>query len=125
MSKNICSIHHCSVIVQDTQKSVRFYKEILGLDVNHERPDLGYPGAWLDVGSQQIHLLEVHDPDTESTRPQHGGRDRHVALLVESLANIIEKLDSNHCEYSLSKSGRRALFFRDPDGNAVEIIEKK
>lgn len=124
MNKNVSSIHHCSVIVQDTNKSVRFYKEILDLEVNHKRPDLGYPGAWLDVGSQQIHLLEVHNPDEASQRPRHGGRDRHVALLVESLSTIIEKLDANHCEYSLSKSGRRALFFHDPDGNAIEIIEK-
>jgi len=25
--------------------------------------------------------------------------------------------------YTLSRSGRRALFCRDPDGNAIELVE--
>ncbi len=125
MTDNIVSIHHCSILVQDTGRSLDFYQAILGLKVNEERPDLGYPGAWLEVGEQQIHLLELPDPDAQSQRPSHGGRDRHVALLVKSLDSVVNNLEKNNCSYTLSKSGRRALFFRDPDGNAIEIIEAK
>lgn len=125
MTDNIYAIHHCSLIVQDTETSLLFYKKILGLQHNIDRPDLGYPGGWLDVGTQQIHLLELPDPDAYSLRPEHGGRDRHVALLVKSLDDIVKKLDESDWQYTLSKSGRRALFFRDPDGNAIEIIEAK
>jgi len=125
MTDNIYSIHHCSLIVRDTERSRVFYQKILGLQKNSDRPDLGYPGAWLDVGTQQIHLLELPDPDAHSQRPEHGGRDRHVALLVKSLDDIVKKLDESDWKYTLSKSGRRALFFRDLDNNAIEIIEAK
>jgi catechol 2,3-dioxygenase-like lactoylglutathione lyase family enzyme len=53
---------------------------------------------------------------------QHGGRDRHVALAVSDLAQLIERLNQAGVAYTLSSSGRRALFCRDPDGNALELI---
>ncbi|NOY66169.1 MAG: glyoxalase [Gammaproteobacteria bacterium] len=123
MSDNVLSIHHCGVIVQSTERALTFYCGVLGLKLNTQRPDLGYPGAWLDVGIQQIHLLELPNPDPTDSRPEHGGRDRHVALLVKSLPEVEDKLKENDCPYTLSKSGRKALFCRDPDGNAVEVVE--
>lgn len=125
MSDNLISLHHCSVIIKNVDDSLVFYCDILGLKLNTQRPELGYPGAWLDVGNQQIHLLELPNPDPTDGRPEHGGRDRHLALMVKSLSEIEDKLNKNSCSYTLSKSGRRALFCRDPDGNAVEIIEAK
>ncbi len=88
-----------------------------------ERPDLGFPGAWLQLGAQQLHLLELDNPDPTTGRPDHGGRDRHVALMVTQLDPIKERLEKHHIRYTLSISGRRAFFCRDPDGNAIEIIE--
>jgi len=123
MTDNCCAIHHCSLMVADTEKALDFYCQILGLNVNTSRPDLGYPGAWLDVGDQQIHLLELPNPDPIEGRPAHGGRDRHIALLVLSLDIIQTALETKGIEYSLSRSGRRALFCRDIDGNALELIE--
>lgn len=120
---NIRAIHHASVIVSDTQQSLAFYQNILGLEVDASRPDLGYPGAWLKIGDQQLHLLELPNPDPVTGRPQHGGRDRHLAVSVQSLDQLIAKLQQYQIEYTLSRSGRRALFCRDPDGNALECIE--
>jgi len=124
VASNVYGIHHCSVIVSDTSRSVAFYTEILGLSVDASRPELGYPGAWLNVGEQQIHLLELVNPDPVEGRPHHGGRDRHVALSVRSLDQVQNALESRGYEFTLSKSGRKAMFFRDPDANAVEVIEK-
>ena len=117
------SILHSSVIVTSTEKSLVFYHDILGLPIDSSRPDLGYPGAWLHVGSQQIHLLEVDNPDPIIDRPQHGGRDRHVALETSQLNELIDILKANDIYFSLSRSGRSALFFRDPDGNTIEVIQ--
>jgi glyoxylase I family protein len=89
-----------------------------------DRPDLGFPGAWLQLGAQQIHLLELENPDPTTGRPEHGGRDRHVALSVPNLEPVREALDQNGIAYSLSKSGRKALFCRDRDGNALEILQR-
>lgn len=120
----VMSIDHYSMVVADTARSLAFYTTILGLTVDDTRPDLGYPGAWLNVGSQQIHLLEVPNPDPVTGRPEHGGRDRHLALQVSDLEKVVKRLEEAGISYSKSKSGRAALFCRDPDGNAIELLEK-
>jgi len=123
MPKFNYTLHHASLIVTDTETSVAFYRDILGMEQT-ERPDLGCPGAWFQLGAQQIHLLELNNPDPTTGRPEHGGRDRHVALTVQELAPIRQVLDEKGVIYSMSKSGRKALFCRDPDGNAVEILQQ-
>jgi len=120
---SVYSILHVSMIVADTQKALAFYCGVLGLMVNDERPELGYPGAWLQCGDQQIHLLEVPNPDPVDGRPEHGGRDRHAAFSVANLDALCDSLQAAGVAYTRSKSGRRALFCRDPDGNALEFIE--
>ena len=116
-------IAHVSLLVADTQAALGFYRDLLGLQVDPSRPDLGYPGAWLRVADQQIHLLELPNPDPVTGRPVHGGRDRHVALYVRGLPELRSRLSSARIPFTLSKSGRSALFCRDPDGNALEFIE--
>jgi len=120
---NIEAIDHVSLLVSNTRRALEFYTGILGLE-EAERPDLGFPGAWLQVGSQQIHLLELPNPDPVAGRPEHGGRDRHLAMKVKDLDPLIGSLKENGIAYTLSRSGRRALFCRDPDGNGLELIEK-
>ena len=117
------AILHCSVIVRDTDTALRFYRDVLGLPVSARRPALGYPGAWLELGTQQIHLLEVPNPDPVDNRPAHGGRDRHTAIAVRGLDSLRTRLDAAGIPYTMSRSGRAALFVRDPDGNALEFIE--
>ena len=118
------AIDHCSLIVANTGKALEFYMDILGLEVDESRPDLGYLGAWLQVGDGQIHLLEVPDPYASVSRPEHGGRDSHLALQVSDLEEVIRRLQRAGIGYSKSKSGRAALFCRDYDGNAIELVEK-
>ncbi|MCB1736419.1 MAG: VOC family protein [Gammaproteobacteria bacterium] len=124
MGFKIDDLHHVSVIVADTERALDFYRGLLGLPVVPDRPDLGYPGAWLALGSRQIHLLQLPNPDPVSGRPTHGGRDRHLAVTVDAIDALTMALDDANVPYTLSRSGRRALFCRDPDGNAVEVIEK-
>ncbi len=121
----ITGIHHASVIVADTERALGFYRDVLGLDVEGSRPDLSFPGAWLKLGDQQIHLLELPNPDPVEGRPAHGGRDRHVAVTLTDLDTLGQSLERAGISYTMSKSGRRALFCRDPDGNALEFIEQR
>ena len=123
-SKTIVRLHHVSLIVVDLKKSLVFYNKVLGLEIDPARPDLGYPGAWLTLpDQQQIHLMQLDNPDKDSVRPEHGGRDHHVAFAVTSIAQISESLLELEIPFTLSKSGRKALFCRDLDGNALEFIE--
>jgi len=116
---------HASVLVADTVRSLAFYGELLDLQPDERRPDLGYPGAWLNVGEQQIHLIELPNPDPVLGRPEHGGRDRHIALAVADIAELQQRLERNQIPFTKSRSGRGAIFFRDPDGNAIECVEEK
>ena len=120
----IYELLHASLLVKDTARALEFYQEILGLELDGARPDLGYPGAWLWVGRSQIHLLELPNPDPADGRPAHGGRDRHLALSVSDITELQQTLEAAGIVYTVSKSGRRALFCRDPDGNALEFIEQ-
>lgn len=119
----VLSVHHVSLLVADTVRALDFYHGILGIPLDDSRPDLGYPGAWLQIGAQQIHLMELADPADSAILASHGGRDRHFALHVDELDAFRKRLEERGIDYTLSRSGRRALFCRDFDGNAVELIE--
>lgn len=118
----VLGIDHVSVLVSDLSRSLHFYQHILGLSVQ-VRPDLGFDGAWLAVGeTQSIHLLCLPNPDETREAPVHVGRDRHVALSVTSTEAIKQRLLQDNIPFTLSQSGRDALFCRDPDGNGVELV---
>ena len=120
----IVKLHHASLIVKDVDVALTFYQGVLGLDVDSNRPDLGYSGAWLILpGEQQIHLMVLDNPDKNSQRPEHGGRDHHIAFSVSSIESLISSLEVFATPFTQSKSGRKALFCRDPDGNALEFIQ--
>lgn len=123
---HITALLHATFLVADLNKSRTFYEGVLALLPNPTRPDLGFPGVWYDIADrQQIHLMLLPNPETGLQRPAHGGRDRHVALAVSDMAQLIARLNQAGVAYTLSKSGRRALFCRDPDDNALEFAEEK
>ena len=117
------SINHVSLLISDIIKSEEFYRNILNLSPSKKRPELGFPGIWYELGELQIHLLACDNPYEIKFIPEHGGRDRHLALNADSLDEIINRLDQYHIKYTQSHSGRKAVFFRDPDLNVIEIIQ--
>jgi len=123
MTALVCAIHHVSLLVSDVGRSLEFYQGLLGLELDRSRPDLGYPGAWLKLGGQQLHLLQLPNPDPLAGRPAHGGRDRHLALAVSDLDALQAAMSQAGVTFTSSRSGRRALFCRDPDQNALELIQ--
>ena len=44
---------------------------------------------------------------------------------MESVAALEEVLNQHGIPYTKSKSGRAAIFFRDPDSNTLECVEEK
>jgi len=114
---------HVSLIISDLKKSAYFYENILGLE-RDLRPDLGFEGLFYKLGNrQQLHLMCTHNPYQDCEKPAHGGRDFHIALSVSSIQCSCEKMDRADIPYTLSRSGRAALFCHDPDGNAIELCE--
>ena len=115
-------LHHVSLLVTDLERAGNFYINLLGLVKDNSRPEMAFPGMWLKIGTQQIHLL-CFDKTVTGTGAEHPGRDAHCALAVSSVSRIEEILGSENIPCHMSKSGRRALFCRDPDGNGLEFVE--
>lgn len=120
----ITALLHAGLLVSDLARAKVFYESVVGLQLYPNRPELPYPGEWYDLGSgQQLHLMQLPNPDAASIRPEHGGRDRHIALAVKNMDTLKARLDAAGVKYSVSKSGRAALFCRDPDANTLEFVE--
>ena len=118
----VTGIHHVSLLVADTATALAFYVDLLGLEPEPGRPALGYPGAWLKLGDRQLHLIELPNPDPVAGRPAHAGHDRHLALRVRDIDELQQRLEQAGIPCTRSRSGRAALFCRDPDGNGLEFI---
>jgi len=119
----ITAIHHATFLTRDLAQSRAFYQGVLGLLEDETRPQMSFDGIWYCVApNQQIHLMVLPNPEAGLARPAHGGRDRHVAFGVSDMAQLISALSAACVPYTLSQSGRQALFCRDPDGNALEFI---
>ncbi len=114
---------HASVLISNLETAQAFYQGILGLTPNPKRPPMSFTGVWYDIGQQQIHLMVLPNPDKDVLRPEHGGRDHHIALSVKNFDDLRAALEKGAVPYTLSRSGRSALFCRDPDGNALEFVE--
>jgi len=121
----IRGVHHVALICENLEWSMDFYCGLLGLEINPDRPDskLPYRGAWLWIGTEMIHLMELPNPDPLVGRPEHGGRDRHFCIGLDDLDVLVSALEAAGVPYTRSKSGRAAVFFRDPDSNTIEAVE--
>ena len=106
-------IHHVSICVSDTAAAIDFYRDVIGM-TQLARPDLG-PGAWLDAGGQQVHLLESDEP-----RPKAD----HFAIRVDDLDAAVADLREQDVKVFASDyiagAGRQA-FLHDPFGNFIEL----
>jgi catechol 2,3-dioxygenase-like lactoylglutathione lyase family enzyme len=108
-------VDHVAINVEDVPAAITFYTEVLGLTQNHERPDFGFPGAWLDAGGQQVHLIEL---------PPAPNVGQHFALLYADLDAVVAALRAQGLEVSdpnPSGPGRHQAFTTDPWGNSIEL----
>ncbi|CAA0821411.1 Lactoylglutathione lyase / glyoxalase I family protein [Striga hermonthica] len=121
----VVGVHHVGILCENLERSLHFYQNILGLSINEARPHdkLPYRGAWLWVGSEMIHLMELPNPDPLTERPEHGGRDRHACIAIRDVSKLKGIFDKAGIPYTLSRSGRPAIFTRDPDANALEFTQ--
>jgi glyoxylase I family protein len=109
-------VHHVSINVRDVDEAALFYIELLGLVRRKDRPDFGFAGAWLDAGSQQVHLIEGDPPAAVG---------QHFALQVDDLDGALAELRALGVAVSdASPVGTaRQAFLSDPSGNGVELHE--
>ena len=113
---------HTAILVSDLAKAENFYSNILGLSKAKER-SLKFPGSWYQIGAYQLHLIVDTDFTNQIFNPDKWGRNPHLALGTDNLAETITNLQSHGYPVQMSASGRAALFTKDPDGNILEISQ--
>lgn len=115
----LAGVHHVAVTVSNVDEAVAFYVDRLGMTVRDDRPDFGFPGAWLDAGTHQVHLVE-------GTAPPNVGQ--HYALQVADVDAAVAELRDAGVEVTdviviADASGRQA-FLSDPSGNGIELNQR-
>jgi glyoxylase I family protein len=110
------AVHHVSINVEDVDAALAFYVDVLGFVERSDRPDFGFGGAWLDVGGQQLHLIEAKIP---------ANLGQHFAVHVADLDATIAELRARAIEVTdpTPVGTSRQAFLVDPAGNTVELIE--
>ena len=87
----------CPSTSRDVDEALDFYVGSLGMTVRADRPDFGFGGAWLDVGDQQVHLIERQPPQAEG---------QHFAIRVAALDDVVAGLRAVGVEVERSRAGR-------------------
>lgn len=122
-------MHHVAIICSDYKTSKNFYTEILGFNVLNEvyRKERDSYKLDLCVGGQyQIELFSFPNPPKRQSFPEAAGL-RHLAFAVTDIQEAVRHL--NQCGVDTEPirvdeiTGRRFVFFQDPDGLPLELYE--
>ncbi len=125
MAATVSGYSHVAISVTDLAAARDFYCDVLGFE-ELPRPDFGFPGLWLRVGSLQLHLGVADEP------PSPGPGFPHFALYVpsEQFDATIEALRAAGVKMLGEPSTRvdfgttvHAAFITDPSGNVIELTD--
>jgi catechol 2,3-dioxygenase-like lactoylglutathione lyase family enzyme len=145
---SVSGLHHTCYTVSSVDRSVAFYRDLLGCEVlaTQEKEGgylaaiVGYPDAHVRMahlrvpgGSHVIELFEYLSPQGghADVEPRNVGAS-HICFLVDDLPAVYERLRDNGVTSFVSgpvevdtgiNRGGYALYLRDPDGITVELFQ--
>jgi glutathione S-transferase fosA5 len=110
----IVGLNHITLAVADVERSLAFYRDVLGCAVRAAWPD----GAYLEAGTIWL-CLSRDDNVRSSPHPDY----THIAFSIsdEDYVRISAKLISNFTIWKENKSEGNSTYFLDPDGHKLEI----
>jgi catechol 2,3-dioxygenase-like lactoylglutathione lyase family enzyme len=134
-------IDHTAIVVSDTDKSLAFYRDLLGLRVAGESENYGVEqehlnqvfGARLHITGLRaergpgIEFLEYITPPGGRPLPSNAKAndlifwDTHLA--VDDVANLSAKLHEGGAAFVSTPGSLRSQIVRDPDGHAMRLAE--
>ena len=123
-------LDHLVITVSDIGESLRFYERALGFERELFRGPEGQPRFALKFGQQKINLQDRSTvTPTKAKQPTLGAGDFCVIAAIP-LGEMLEQLRVIGVEIEAGPVTRRgalgelrSLYFRDPDGNLVEVAE--
>lgn len=116
---------HVALPTSDAGRGERFYCNVLGFK-SVPRPSFSFDGRWLEHPAVGVMLHLIHNDDLVPPTPSLNSKRGHFAIRcadVDQARSILERRGIEFVEHRLPDLGYRQLFFRDPDGNVVEIGE--
>jgi glyoxylase I family protein len=129
------AIHHVDLVVSSIERSLPFYRELLGPlgwhGISEVEGERGETIWYLSGRDSSIGLREAQSPDGDYDRYRVGLH--HLAIEVASRAAVDERadwlrrngalLESEPQEYAYVP-GYYAVFFYDPSGIKLELVHK-
>ncbi len=122
-------IHHAAIIASDYGVSKRFYTDLLGLRVVAENYRAERDSHKLDLAlpdGSQIELFSFPGSPPRLSYPEALGL-RHLAFEVDDVAACKSSLEAKGIAVEPVRvdetTGRRFVFFADPDGLPLELYE--
>jgi glyoxylase I family protein len=123
MDELFTGAHHVALYTTDFPRLYAFYTEVLGLaEVGRFA---GHAIAFLQAGGTTIELC-----GGEPTTEPRGQGWNHLALEVTDLARAVAALEARGVslqsgpeDFPAGRPQARSAFFRDPDGNLLELYQ--
>jgi catechol 2,3-dioxygenase-like lactoylglutathione lyase family enzyme len=116
-------IDHIALAVRDVERSLAWYREVLGLERRYEEAWGNYP-AMVGVGKTSIALFPVDGAEPKRSSGSDVLAMRHFAFRTDRANFELAQRDLSergiplHLEHhGISES----IYFRDPDGHELEI----
>jgi len=122
-------IHHVAILTDNYELSKKFYTEILGFKIIAETYRAERDSYKLDLAINDLYQIELFSfPDyrERGSYPEAKGL-RHLAFAVDDVeesAAFLKSKDVDIQEVRLDElTGKKFVFFRDPNGQPLELYE--
>jgi catechol 2,3-dioxygenase-like lactoylglutathione lyase family enzyme len=124
----VTSLDHLVLTVADITQTVRFYVDVLGMEVQEFHPADGSKRTALKFGNQKINLHPAASPfDPKAQTPTAGSADL-CFLVTGDLGGWAQHLKTQSVPIEsgpIARTGATgpimSLYVRDPDANLIEI----
>jgi catechol 2,3-dioxygenase-like lactoylglutathione lyase family enzyme len=121
---------HIVLTVNDIDETIKFYERVLGFEREVFPGSDGRPRYALRFGNQKINLQDRATDTVNKARVPTFGSGDFCLIAVVPLERVLERLSAEHIAIEAGPVARRgavgtmrSVYFRDPDGNLVEVSE--